>query len=304
MKIVAENDKAYLMKEGKVVQAFDIEDIDAPEVEEVEVDPFEIGSRVAYYEKLGTIATKDISAYGPFYGVRFDDETFGEYEASDLTTTIIPSPNFDSPIEEIKSEWEEYKTIPSDTLDQVQTKASIARSLNLRAKALKTDKRTAFSDSVLLDRVATVTDVDILDLKTAEDLLQSNDEAGDYLAGLPTKADFKTIKGASDEDTRWLADLELDTPEKSWDHELTDIAESIVSKFDREQLEDVQFVQSAIDNQAEYLSLNDEKKQYLAKVIKVASEEKLAEPVIKTASVEEPLPPIDLDSEDLSDLYY
>jgi hypothetical protein len=155
-----------------------------------------------------------------------------------------------------------------------------------------------------LDKVATVTDVDIMDLKTAEDIIQNNDVAGNYLAGLPTKSEFKTIKGASDEDTRWMDELQLDEPEKSWDHELTDIAEAIVSKFDVDQLEDEQFVQSAIDNQVEYLSLDDEKKAYLAKVVKVASQEKIAEPVIKTAATEEPLPPIDLDSEDLSDIYF
>lgn len=303
MKIVAEKDKAYLVKQGHVVQAFDIEDIDAQEEVEVEADPFEIGSRVAYYEKLGTVATKDVSVYGPFYGVKFDDGSWGDHEAIDLSSSVIPSPNFDSPVAEIKNEWEEYQNLNSDTLDQIQTKASIARSLNLRAKALKTDKNTPFSDSILLDRVATVTDVDLLDLKTAEDIIQSNDEVGDYLSGLPTKAEFKTIKGSADEDTRWLENMELE-PERDWDHELTDIAMNIVTKFDREQLEDDNFVQSAVDNQAAYLSLDDTKRQYLAKVVNVAKQEKLAEQVIKTASTEVPTPPIDLDSEDLSDLYY
>jgi hypothetical protein len=298
MKIVAENDQAYLIKDSKVVAAFTIEDIDAlPEP----VEPvFEIGTRVAYNKKLGTIITRDVSMYGPFFGIKFDDGSLGEYEASDLTTSVVPSPNFDSPIEEIRAEWQEYQDMPKDTLDQIETKSSVARSLALRAKALKTDKNTAFSDSILLDKVATATEVDLLDLKTAKDVLTSNDEFGDYLAGLPTKAELKTIRTGADEDVSWLQDMDpVDEEERKV--EITTLASAMVRKFTKEELENEEFIRTAIGYQISDLNLNEDEVKYFEDTLKEASKEKLAQVVEKTASVEEE--PFDLENYDAEELY-
>jgi hypothetical protein len=299
MKIVADNNQAYLIKDDQVVAAFEIEDIDAPEEEVIEPG-LTVGSRVAYFDKLGTIVTQEVSQYGPFFGVKFDDGSLGEHEASELTANMVPAPNFDSPVAEIRNEWEEYQDLPSDTLTQIETKSSIARSLNLRAKALKTDKQTAFSDSILLDKIATTTEVDVLDLKTAHIALTANDEQANYLEELPSKLDYRSTKGSSDEDTDWVQDFDLGEEDLNTEAELTSTAMRITASCDKEQLEDEQFMNTVISNQAQHLGLDDEKKKYLEEAVKLASLDKLAEPVVRTVPEEKT---IDLDTYDSTELF-
>lgn len=180
--IIKENGKLYNIDEetGLVTEASSVETPEEViEAEELR-DELRIGDRVTVGQEEGTIVSIISSVYGPAFGVRFDDGGLDEYPEERLARVETPEPDYETPVKEVLSRYEVYETLPSYTRDEIEAKIAEARHLNLRAKALITDSKLAFSDQVELDRVVLATGTDLLDFKTLKDSAEANEE---YLSG-------------------------------------------------------------------------------------------------------------------------
>ena len=304
MRTVTENGTTYTIDDnGMVVEAKQ----DAPVAElNFEEEPLRIGDRVEVDGRLGKVVTYTPSVYGDALAVRFDDGDLGEFLASDLERTSEDQIHFDQPIDEVKSDWETYQAMPEFTLAEVDSKAAVARRLNVTAKALVTDARTPLTDRVELDHVILATGTDLFDLRDKAERLNVV-EHEDYLSRLPKYQMDSDFAGgynyAAKDDISWvLAAAEMATEELGnldWNQHLTNEALKATARLTAEQLENKDFM----DRVASYCDdampsgYDVEKKAQFRTLLSAATKNALAEReaqhVAKVARVEEELDDFD-----------
>jgi hypothetical protein len=280
--LVEENGKVYEIDPATktVVAAATSKD----QLEEV-VEPvaeLRVGDRVEAEGKLGKVILKSNSMYGEVIGVRFDDDTIGEYLEEHVSRSEVEEINHETPVHEVVSRFEAYKELPAFTRDELEAKAKEARWLNLRAKSLVTDSKLPFSEQQALDHVVIITGTDALDLREATDKLDAEDRMGELKGtsyrlelGEGAAAPTMGVKGSGGID--WLDDiLDTELPETT-DGDLASRAIETVAQFSRDQLGDEDFVRTASSFQREYLSGNDEQAEKFDRYFEEARKERLAE---------------------------
>lgn len=301
--IIKENGKLYNIDEetGLVTEASSVETPEEViEAEELR-DELRIGDRVTVGQEEGTIVSIISSVYGPAFGVRFDDGGLDEYPEERLARVETPEPDYETPVKEVLSRYEVYETLPSYTRDEIEAKIAEARHLNLRAKALITDSKLAFSDQVELDRVVLATGTDLLDFKTLKDSAEANEE---YLSGFQgaqfeMAPQFKNTAsyGATD-DASWV-DSAFHDIEETTDADLAVTAQEMVNRLSVEQLNDAETVALSSSFQLETLVATDEQKEKFASYVQAAIEEKLG----STETIEDEVVDESLEDFDTSSFY-
>jgi hypothetical protein len=310
MKTITENGRVYQMDDnGMVVDAKLAGEAEAPELEFV-VEPLKIGDRVEASGKLGKVATRTLSVYGDSIGIKFDDGSFEEFLAAELERTSEDEIYYDKPIDEVKNDWTQYQDMSEITLEEVDSKAAVARRLNVTAKALVTDSRIPLSDRVELDHIILATGTDLYDFREKAERLNVEDHA-DYLSSLPKyemSEEFSSYTSRSNEDISWLiaaADTVADEAgQLDWDQHLMDEALKATAKLTEEQLSSEEFMSAVAEYRDDAMPLGyDAKKRtqfraLLEQARTSALNERSAQYTAKTAAVEE-----DLNDFDASALY-
>jgi len=250
------------------------------------------GSRVSHREKEGTVISMVPGIYGDTFGVKFDDGKVAEFLSEQLTAVESEKQIYLSSIEEIVSDHIEYDLAPANTLDELEGKTRVARSLNLRAKGLIVGSKISMNERVQLDNIITSTSADIRDFNEGTSHLQEI-EAEAYLARSPKyKINDEFIGWGSqartktDEDVSWLNDVDTEFDITS-DPKLIAIASNSVGSLTREQLENDDFMKEVHYYSA--LNLPAEASPRLASFMKAAAKMRLEEPIqsiAKQASVE------------------
>jgi hypothetical protein len=237
MKTIEENGKVYSVDEdtGLVVEARESED-------------FNLSDRVEVDGVPGKVISKTTSVYGPVVGVRFDSGETGEFLAQDLNHTSVEPIRFDTPLDQVKADWERYQELPGYTLEQVEDKARLARSLNVTAKALVTDRRTALSDQVLLDSIVISTGTDLLDMKEQVERLTVGESYSDNLPRYNIPNEIISSSSYSKDDASWLGlaaeEAKNDVDTFDWDSFLTSEALRATASLTKEQLESNDFMEA------------------------------------------------------------
>ena len=312
MKTIVEDGRRYVINdEGIVIEAAVEEQTEEETV--VEERPLAVGDRVEVEGgALGEIITHDPHGlYGQTYGIRFDDGDIGAFLGDVISRTEVDKINFDTPIEQLKADWEEYQTLPGITADEIDEKSAMARKINVTAKALVTDSRTGLSDQVVLDQMVIVTGTDLFDLKEARERL-TVDSHGDYLSSLrkfELPDELGPMQGMNSRgDASWLVVAAEDATDEvndfDWDTHLAGEAQKSVLKLTVEQLESTDFMGEVARYRlaSQPLGLTEEKRELFAALLeearKAAIDTRKSEAVVRTAAVEE-----DLDDFDTSALY-
>lgn len=243
MKVIEENGKVYTIDDsGLVVEAKEAEQKTAS----VEDTPLALNERVEVEGRLGKIISRIPSVYGMVLGIRFDDGSTSEYIEEDVRRSKEEPLRFDTPIDQVKADWDKYQELPSYTLEQIESKARLARSLNVTAKALVTDSRTSLSDQVLLDGVVITTGTDLLDFKDQTERLTVGDTYNEKMPKyqIPTQVVGDTEFTQSD--ASWLALAAEDTEhlysDFNWDSHLAAEALKATAKLTAEQLDSDDFI--------------------------------------------------------------
>lgn len=291
--IVNEDGKAYKIENGRVVAAANIKEA------KTVAAPLKHEDRVLYGKKLGRVISIVPSVYGDAIGVQFDDGSFIELPPEELeraqpdkVAKVAGLPT----AEAFKQEYEEYVAMPQDTLEEVEDKMRIARTLNLRAKAAATNRQNALADTILYDSVVTATGVDLLDLTQQQEAYRVA-ESREYLEQRPTfqlpevvSPGFGMNRGG---DASWLQAEEPEAPQVE-DAHLAAVASKAVAQLDREQLESPEFMRQVIKYQYEYLPEDQTVRTKFAGLLNEARKAKLSakEDTQKTAST---VPSVDLD---------
>lgn len=300
---IIENGKRYVFDENNiVVEASDVENTDAETTEEVR--PVSLGDRVEVEGRLGKVVSRlpdeYASVYGLAVGVSFDDGDFGEYLEEHVSHSDEDAITYDKPLDQVKADWDSYQGMPEYTLEEVEAKARVARSLNVTSKALVTDQRTAFSDKVDLDHIILATANDLFDLKDRAERLEVS--TSDYLDKQPKyrlPAQIIQETSRSSEDASWLLESADEAVEElgnlDWDAHLQSEALKATSRLEPEQLENEGFMEAV----AEYreatmpLGFNDEKRAQFRAALELARksalEERAVQHVAKTAAAAEGL---------------
>lgn len=291
MTTIIENGKRYDIEDGRVVAAAAAE----PE----EIIKLTTQDRVSHGSKLGTIVGLVPSVYGSTAVVKFDDGSIDELLLEDL----LPSNTKVASVEEsddIESEYNAYLGLPTDSSDDIKLKASKARELNLRAKAMATNGKSPLADQITYDRIVTATAVDILDLD--EFAMYAKAEEENYLESLPKYRLPDQVSGAfgmtRGGDASWLALAadEFEVPSVE-DSELAKKANAAVSTFSRQELEDDNFMDLVLGYAK--ASFDDDHSDRFAHLFREARTQRLSESeetVSKTAST---IPTVDLDGNEI-----
>lgn len=241
-RIVEREGHAYLLEDGKVVKSAATASELLPESETTPT--FSVGDRVEADGKLGKVVSKMATIYGEQYGVRYDDGDAYSFYAENLKVSEVEEPVFESAIDAILAEADEYETMPSDTLQQIEAKEAVGRELNLRSKALITDDKLPFADRVKLDAVVSGTQVD-LDFLADDKENAILSEHQDYLKNQPKfeidSANFG-VSSFSTDDASWLGDAadeaEAEFAATDYDTNLTEAAVTLVENMEEGLLRD------------------------------------------------------------------
>jgi hypothetical protein len=262
-------------------------------------EEFRVGDRVKVGTELGEIITVTPSIYGPAWAVRFDNGDIDEYAEGQLEKSAEDKPDFESPIEEMLTRFEEYQNLPALTNDEVDRKASEARWLNLRARSLVTDRKLAFSDQNDLAHIVLVTGTDLVDINELREKLSENQT---YLSRF-SRSNEKERRGGNGAslgmtgDASWLDDsLEDMEVVETTDKDLAARATEVVAALTKEQLEDNDSLTLATSFQRDYLQMGDDEATKFTSYLERARDDKLkelkdSEP--KVASTEENLDDFD-----------
>lgn len=287
MTTIIENGKRYEIEDGRVVTASVVE----PEVAELPIEP---KARVSKGGKLGTVVAVTDSIYGDNAVVKFDDGSIDEVDPTQLVGVLdkeAAAELFDS----MEDEYLSYQDMPTETEEDIQSKAAKARELNLRAKALATNGQNALKDQIAYDHIVTATAVDIMDLEDARAYTES---AKEYVQAQPrfhqeVVGGFGMTRGG---DASWLADAAdtFDAPSTE-DAELAQRAAATVAPFSKEQLSNEEFMKQVAGYAIEYVPADSIDR--FKEVLKEAIKQRLAEPEenVHTAST---LTERDLDGND------
>lgn len=192
-----------------------------------------VGDRVEVADRPGTIESIVSSIYGPAAGVQFDNGHKGEFFLEVLTRSEVEEPAFATPVDELMSEFANYESFYTAGLEDIRKKASKARELNLRARAMIGGVST--EDKISLDKIVVTTRVDIESLKDDERSLEVAQSG--YLEDLPRYE----IQGGDtnghnhvEEDASWLVDAAADQEEElaaiNWDGFLASEAIDLVNR--------------------------------------------------------------------------
>lgn len=283
MTTIIENGKRYDIEDGQVVAAV--------EAEAEEVIELKAKDRISHGKKIGTIIGLVPSVYGSTAVVRFDDGSIDELLLEDLVhSTEKLASNVDE--NDLEAVYASYVDLPTDTAEEIEEKAARARELNLRAKALATNGKSALADQIVYDRIVTATAVDIMDLKDAAMFAHASEQR--YLETQPRYRLPEQISNAfgmnGGGDASWLADaaeeMDLDNPA---DGQLAARANATVNSLTREQLADDTFAALALGYARDTISSDEPSKDKFADLFAEARKQKLAAPVPKTASVKSPV---------------
>ena len=285
-RIIEEGGKAYLIEEGRVVAASTNKEALMPE----KTASFKIGDRVEYDGKLGRIVAHVPTIYGDNLSIKLDSGAFISSFPEDLKYSAEEVPSYADALDEFAAEYDEYNSMPTDTLDEVRSKAKLARSLNLRAKALITDSQLSFTKKTNLDVIVTSTGVDIYDLKIQEEALAYNKEAK-YLSSQPKYALSEEVYNGgrwTTDDASWLdetvAEIEEDELNYDWDAIL---AEEAVVLSSRITSEDSEIIEANIAQHfARTINREEKLDQFRSNVLDLLSQR--APKVEKTASTFNP----------------
>jgi len=289
--IVQENGRYYQIDEetGLVTEA---KAEDLPEGAEVISaddlqEEFRIGDRVEADGALGEIVSITSSVYGPAFGVRFDDGGVDEYPEMALKRSAVEKPDFETPVDEVLQRFEAYQNMPALTNDEIDRKEKEARWLNLRARALCTDSKLAFSSQNDLHHVVLVTREDLNDIDTLREQSADNQEYVASFNRYKVASEFSGYGGAlgMKGDASWL-DNALEGMEvvETTDTNLAARATEVVASLSREQLENDETVQIAASYQRDYLQLDDDQARKFSSYLESARQERLKEPQEKVAS--------------------
>ena len=302
--IIKENGKLYHIDEetGLVTEAsIDQAPEDVVEVEELDQE-FRTGDRVTVGNEEGTIISIISSVYGPAFGVVFDDGGIDEFPEDRLSRVESEEPDYETPVKEVLARYATYETLPSYTREEIDVKMAEARNLNLRAKALITDSKLAFSDQVELDRVVLATGTDLQDFQVLRDSSEANEEYLSQFADsrFELAPEFRNTAsyGASD-DASWV-DSAFNDIEATTDADLAVAAQEMVDRLTIEQLQDDEIVSLSSSFQTDRLVADEEQTEKFAGYVKEARAKRLdAHTEVKEAAVED----TDLDDFDTSALY-
>lgn len=298
MKVIEENGKLYTIDEdsGLVVEAKEAEQKVASTEDQT---PLALNERVEIEGRLGKVISRIPSVYGMVLGVRFDDGSTDEYIEDEVRRSTEQPMRFDTPIDQVKSDWDKYQELPSYTLEQITGKSRLARSLNVTAKALVTDQRTSLSDQVLLDSIVISTGTDILDMKDQTERLTVDEN---YAENMPQYSIPSEIVGGSEfiqSDASWIALAAEDTSEYhsnfNWDSHLAAEALKATAPLDTEQLESDEFIEAVAGFREDAMPVgyNQELSLRFRDLLEEARKERLSErsaaKLARTASVTEEL---------------
>ena len=298
-----EDGTTYTIEDGRVVTASKEEIAPDP----VTVTDLKLNQRVLHGKKLGFVVSLSNSMYGQAIGVAFDDGSFSELSPEDLE---IPAPEKVAKVagkvtaESFQTEYEQYQAMPTDTLEEVEEKVRQARALNLRAKALVTNRQASFSDQLLYDQIVTATAVDILDLEEDLEVARMTDNAA-YFEQLP-KFEASEQMGGSFGPTRggdasWLGAIEVEDVEIT-DAELAHMAHDTVARLNEQALTDRDFMRSALEMRFESLPATTEVKTKFAGLVNQARKQKLAEVEARKTQVTAKVTDMEGTEVDLDDL--
>jgi len=311
-----ENGKTYKIEDGRVVEAVASQSEREEEIEALvdEADEgdekdeasendegkkvtvplnISIGDPVEARGKKGQVISRTASVYGDALGVRFEDGTVGEYLEENLKRIAMDKIARGTPVEQLKADYDEYQKMADMTPEEIEEKEAAARSLNLRAKALVTDKHMALSDVIFLDSVVSGTAVDMLDLRESRDLIDQTKVASVE----PVSWYGNHIAGSSD-DASWLDTIEVEEHEVD-EGQLAIHAQSVAAALPREELENAAFMRDAKAFAKSALLPADYER--FENLLDEAVASRLAEPVAepKTASTDE-----DIEDFDTQALYW
>lgn len=274
-----ENGKEYKIVGGRVVEA-SVTPESQEETPEVEL---KLNDRVTVGKKLGTIVGVIDSVYGTTAAVKLDDGSITEKLVEDLTR----APNEkEAAVDNFEEEFKAYESMPTDTVEELEVKIDKARELNLRAKALQTNRKNSLADQILYDRVVTATYVDTIDLRDAAQRAAAAEE--NYLENLPKFEISETISRGGNSgggDISWVNEIEVEEPRVEEDSTLATHASRLVDSFSKEQLENDEFMKAALKYRLETVPADQKTK--FALFVREARTQKLAEetPIQHTASV-------------------
>jgi hypothetical protein len=306
MRIVEEDGKRYEIDDnGMVVSASTVQVDDEAQDEPVK-QPLALNDRVEVEGRLGKVVTRAVpTVYGPTVGVQFDDGEIGEYLEEHVATSEEEAIRYDKPIDQVRADWEEYNKLPDFTAEEVDTKARLARTINITAKALVTDQRTSLSDQVVLDQMVLATGTDLYDLKAKQERLTL--EGGeDWLNKQPNyrlPEEIINSTSRSSEDVSWLLvaadDAAQESSEFDWDQHLSNEALRATSRLETEQLESDEFMQAVLSYREDAMPVGYDtaKKEQFAAMLSSARQAALAErsaqATAKVAAVQEELEDFD-----------
>lgn len=274
------------------------DDTDTKETELEKAADYDFGDRVLYKSKAGSVFSLIPSVYGTSVGIKFDDGEIGEYDPSQLSKIFQDAPVFSSNIDEFAQGYDEYTKLPAYTLEEIESKEKLAKSINVKAKAFITDKQISFTDRVRLDSIVTATAVDVLDLKESK---QSTEQYTNYLESLPKFRMPDAFSGwgslartKSDEDISWVSNIEIE--DTDWEPLLSNAAQETIENLSLEQLDDKEFMNEVVAFRLE--SLPTDQTERFSYLLKHAIEMKRS----KSAEIEIEEPE-DLDSIDLRGVF-
>ena len=134
MKTIVEDGKRYVINDEGIITEAAVEEI-SKEEDVVEAQPLSRGDRVEVEGRLGEVITHDpYGLYGPTFGIRFDDGDHGAYLEDVISKTEVEKVQYDTPISQLKADWEEYQKLPGITADEIDEKSAILTHTNAHIK--------------------------------------------------------------------------------------------------------------------------------------------------------------------------
>lgn len=242
--IIEEKGRAYLIQNNRVMAVAQNKEDLLPKEE----GPIQIDDRVEAAGKLGYVTLLWDTMYGKAASVRLDS---GEYESvyvDELKHSAAPPiVQYASAVANLVAEFEEYKQMGVDTVEEIDRKEVRARQIATKAKALASDSKLPFSDRVKVGSISTVTSTDPVFLAEERVRLLQRDEE----SPLP-RYQSQVAEGSSRfsrEDISWIEEEAevADLPDE-WRDKLVRRATRLVERLSVRALDDGEFMQEVTTN--------------------------------------------------------
>lgn len=262
MRTYEENGKVYTMNDNGIV----VEASEKVVETETPVEPLKIGGRVEAEGKRGTVRARTSSVYGDAFAVQFDDGSFEEYTAGDLSTGDASEDDtvFASTFDEAKARLEAYESLPVYTVEEIKEKLAAAEKLHFVAESAIRGHEVSLQDRIALDNILLITSNDKRELiqMQHEASLEQDDRykrvAGNRYSLSENVENYggPLMGSAGNEDASWLEDaFDGMTVTEVTDEDLAVTAQQMVDRLEHAHLANDDVVRDAILFQEDYLGL-------------------------------------------------